>query len=111
MGFFDWALQFLLKIWAVPGLHAILSGVSVGFAISYVGSILLPAEMEVKRAITWTRAFVFFSVFFISFLQVPTPVMAAWSFSVAIFTPQFYEWAVQIIYHKWPWLKPKALRE
>ena len=109
MGIFDWLLNFALKVFAVPGLHAILTAVAVGFALTYLMSRSLPANMAVCTAIRYQRLIVFITVFSISFSMVPSPVMGAWAFTVAIFTPQFYDWVTEIIFHRWPWLKPKAL--
>lgn len=105
----DWILTFGQKVLAIPGLHAILAALGVGFAVTHIFTLSLPAWVAIKTAQSWSRVIVFFSVLGTALMLLPTPVMFAWASTVAVFTPQFYTWLTEIIYHRWPWLKPKAL--
>ena len=105
----DWLLTFGQKVLAIPGLHAILAAFGVGLAVTYVFSQSLPAWTAVKTAVAYSRVITFFAVMATALILLPTPVMAAWAFTVAIMTPLFYEWLTTILYHRYPWLKPKAL--
>lgn len=105
----DWIFEFGQKVLAIPGLHAILAAFAVGMAITYGFSQSLPAWTAVKTAVHYSRLITFFAVMATALALLPTPFMAAWAFTVAIMTPLFYEWLTTILYHRWPWLKPKAL--
>ena len=105
----DWILEFGQKVLAIPGLHAILAAFGAGLAVTYLLSLPLPASTAVKTAVHYARVLTFFTVMTVAMVLLPTPVMFAWAFTVAIMTPLFYEWLTTILYHQWPWLKPKAL--
>lgn len=107
----DWdaVWTFLGKVFAVPELHALLTAMASGLALTYATTVYLPAKTPVKIAVYAARALVFFTVMGISFALLSTPRMVAYSFPVAILTPLFYEWGMNILYHWLPWLKPKAL--
>jgi len=105
----DWIQEFGQKVLAIPGLHAILASLGVGFAVTHIFTLSLPASMAIDTAKAWSRVIVFFAVLGTAMILLPTPVMFAWASTVAVFTPQFYTWATEVIYHTWPWLKPKAL--
>ncbi len=105
----DWLLEFGQKVLAIPGLHAILAAFGVGLAVTHLFTLSLPASMAIDTAKAWSRVIVFFAVMGTALFLLFTPVMFAWSFTVAVLTPQFYTWLAEIIYHRWPWLKPKAL--
>ena len=105
----DWILEFGTKVLAIPGLHAILAAFGAGIASTYLLSLQLPAWTPVKYAVNYARVLTFFIVMGVALALLPTPVMFAWSFTVAIMTPLFYEWLTTILYHRYPWLKPKAL--
>lgn len=105
----DWILEFGTKVLAIPGLHAILAAFGVGIAVTYLLSLPLPASTAVKTVVSYARVVTFVVVMTVALYLLPTPVMFAWAFTVAIMTPLFYEWLTTILYHQWPWLKPKAL--
>ena len=105
----DWALTFGQKVFAIPGLHAILAAYGVGFAITHLFTLSLPAWTPVKTAVTYSRLIIFFAVMGTALFILPTPVMFAWSFTVAALTPKSYEGFMEWLYHRWPYLKPKAL--
>jgi hypothetical protein len=105
----DWLLEFGGKVLAVPELHALLMAFAVGCALTYLFTQSLPAVTLVKTAVRWKRVIIFFVVFGIAVALRTTPVMVGWAFTVAILTPKVYEWGETIIYHRWPWLKPRAL--
>lgn len=109
-GLFDWLFAFLSKAFAIPELHAILASVGVGMAMAYVLTLPMPADTAIKTAVQYGRVIIFVTVMGVALAMVPTPHMAAWAFTVAVFTPLFYEWLATIIYHRWPWLRPKVLR-
>lgn len=105
----DWILTFGQKVLAIPGLHAILAAFACGIASTYLLSLPLPAWTPIKYAVNYARVMTFFIVMGVALAILPTPVMFAWSFTVAIMTPLFYEWLTTVLYHQYPWLKPKAL--
>ena len=105
----DWLLTFGQKVLAIPGLHAILAAFAAGIAVTYLLSLPLPAWTPVKTAVSYARVVTFLVVMTVALYLLPTPVMFAWAFTVAIMTPLFYEWLTTILYHRYPWLKPKAL--
>jgi len=105
----DWILEFGQKVLAIPGLHAILAAFGVGLAVTHVFTLSLPAWVAIKTVVAWSRVVVFVAVMVTALALLPTPVMFAWAFTVAIMTPLFYEWLTTILYHRYPWLKPKAL--
>ena len=105
----DWILTFGQKVLAIPGLHAILAAFAAGIAVTYLLSLPLPASTAVKTAVSYARVITFLVVMTVALYLLPTPVMFAWAFTVAIMTPLFYEWLTTILYHRYPWLKPKAL--
>ncbi len=105
----DWLLTFGQKVLAIPGLHAILAAFGVGLAVTHVFTLSLPAWVAIKTVVAWSRVVVFVAVMVTALTLLPTPVMFAWAFTVAIMTPLFYEWLTTILYHRYPWLKPKAL--
>lgn len=109
MDFLDWVFAFIGRMLAVPELHAILAALSAGLAVTYVLTLPLPAWTPIRVVVQWSRVIAFGLVMGIAVYLIPTPRMAIWAFTVAIFTPLFYEWLSAIIYHRWPWLKPKAL--
>ena len=105
----DWALAFLMRVLAVPELSALLPAIGVGLAIAYLASLKFPEWLPIKTAQNYANVIIFFVVIIIATALLPTPRMALWSFTVAIFIPKTYEWLTEIIFHRWPWLKPKAL--
>jgi hypothetical protein len=105
----DWLLTFGQKVLAIPGLHAILAAWGAGMAVTYALSLPWPASTASKTVIAYSRLITFVTVMTVALYLLPTPVMFAWAFTVAIMTPLFYEWVMTILYHKFPWLKPKAL--
>lgn len=105
----DWILEFGQKVFAIPGLRAILAALGVGFAVTHIFTLALPVHIAIKTAQAWSRVIVFFAVLGTALALLPTPVMFAWAGTVAVFTPQFYTWVTEIVYHRWPWLKPKVL--
>jgi len=105
----DWLLTFGQKVLAIPGLHAILAAFGVGLAVTHVFTLSLPAWVAIKTVVAWSRLIIFLAVMTTALTLLPTPVMFAWAFTVAIMTPLFYEWLTTILYHRYPWLKPKAL--
>ncbi len=107
--FFDWLFGFLARAFAVPELHAILAGLFAGIAVAYALTLPLPAMTPVKTAVRYARVIVFVTVLGVSLALSLTPRTAAWAFTVAILAPLLHEWLLAIIYHRWPWLKPKAL--
>lgn len=109
MDWIDEAFKFAGKVMAVPELHAILTALAVGLGFTYLSTLPLPAKTSIKFAVQYARVIVFGAVLSIAFALKPTPKMVAYAFPVAIFTPLFYEWLMNILYHFWPWLKPKAL--
>lgn len=109
VAFLSAAFDFLGKVLLVPELHAMLLSVCVGMALSYLFAQTLPAWTAVKTAVRFQRVIVFFAVMGTALSSVYTPRMAAWAFTVAIFTPLFYEWLGTIIFHKWPWLRPRSM--
>lgn len=109
MGFLDWLFAFIGKAFAIPELHAVIAGLVVGMALAYALTLPLPAMTPVKTAVRYGRVLIFFVVMGVSLALKPTPRTAAWAFSVAILAPLFHEWLFAIVYHRWPWLKPKAL--
>lgn len=109
VAFLSAAFDFLVKMMSVPELHAILLAVCVGMALSYVFAQALPTWTPIKFAVQYQRTIVFFVVLFVALANVTTPRMGAWAFTVAIFTPLFYEWIGTIIYHRFPWLKPRSM--
>lgn len=108
-GFAHGFLSFMQRVFSIPELHAVLTSVAVGLALTYLLTLPLPAWTPVKAVVQYGRFLTFWIVFGLAVWLVPTPRMAAWAFTVAIFTPLFSEWLAAIIYHRWPWLKPKAL--
>lgn len=108
--FFDWAFSFLRKILEVPELFAVLTGLFAGMAVSYLLTLPLPSFTPVKVAKQYARGVVFITVMIVSMTIYRTPRTAAWGFTIAIMAPLFHEWLFTILYHKWPWLKPKALQ-
>jgi hypothetical protein len=108
--FFDWALAFALKVFAVPELHAIAVACVAGMALAYLLSLKLPAWTPVKTAVQSGRVLIFFVVVIVAVLQIHTALMFTWAASIGVLLPLFYEWLGRIIYHRWPWLQPKALK-
>lgn len=108
-GIFDWIFTFIGRAFAVPELHAILAAMFAGMALAYLLTLPLPAMTPVKTAVRYGRVLIFFVVMGVALTFEPTPRTAAWAFSIAILTPLFHEWLFAIVYHRWPWLKPKAL--
>jgi hypothetical protein len=108
--FFDWLLTFAQKVFAVPELHAILVACVAGMALTYVLSLKWPAWTPVKAAVQYGRVLIFFVVVLVAVLQIRTPLMFTWAASIGLLLPLFYEWLGRIIYHRWPWLQPKALK-
>lgn len=98
-----------VKAFALPSFHAIVTSLFAGFAVTYLLTLPLPAWTPVKWVVQWARLVTFLTVFSVAVILLPTPTMVAWAGSMAIFTPLFYEWAMQILYHRYPWMKPKAL--
>lgn len=109
VAFLSAAFDFLTKMMAVPELHAIVLAVAVGMAISYALAQTLPAWTPIKVAVQYQRVIVFFAVVIVALANVFTPRMGAWAATVGVFTPLFYEWLGAIIFHRWPWLKPRAM--
>jgi len=110
MSYADWALTFLLRIFAVPELAAILTAVPAGLALTYVSQQAMPKGWEVLTAQRWGRVIIFFVVICVAIAMRPTPRVAVWAFTVAVFLPQFYEWLQGLLFERYPWLKPKALQ-
>lgn len=98
-----------VKAFALPGLHAILTALGVGFAVTYIFSRTLPAWTLVKWATQWSRVIIFLTTFATAVYLLPTPTVVAWGFMTAIMVPLVYEWVMAFFYHRYPWLKPKAL--
>jgi hypothetical protein len=105
----DWLLTFGQKVLAIPGLHAILAAFGVGLAVTHLFTLSLPAHIAIKTAKAWSRLIIFCAVMGTALALLPTPVMFAWAFTVAIMTPLFYEWLTEALYHWKPYLKPKVL--
>lgn len=98
-----------VKAFALPGLHAVLTALAVGFAVTYTLTRPLPAWTPVKFAVQWSRVIIFFTTFATAVYLLPTPTVVAWGFMTAIMVPLVYEWVMAFFYHRYPWLKPKAL--
>ena len=105
----DWVLAFGQKVFAIPGLHAILAALGIGFAVTHIFTLSLPANMAIKTAQAWSRVIVFVAVETTALLLLFTPYMVAWATTVAILAPQFYSWGTELLYHWKPYLKPKVL--
>jgi hypothetical protein len=105
----DWILEFGQKVLAIPGLHAILAAWAAGCAMTYLCTLPMPAWTPIQTAVHYNRVLVFFTVMGTALALLPTPVMFAWAFTVAILTPASYEMATKALFLKWPALKPKAL--
>lgn len=110
MDIIDWIFTFLGKAFAVPELHAVLAGLFAGIAVAYALTLPLPAMMPIKTAKNYARLFVFVTVMTVSLLLDFKPRTAAWAFTVAIMAPLLHEWLFALVYHRWPYLKPKALQ-
>lgn len=108
-GVADWLFGFLARVLAVPELHAIAVASFAGIAITYLLQLPLPARTSVKVAVQWARVWIFLVVVGVAFYQVRSFVMFAWAASVGVLMPLLYEWAGAILFHRWPWLKPKSL--
>lgn len=123
--FFDWLLAFAGKVMAVPELHAIIVAIAVGMAIAYLFTLQLPHHWAIDRVKRWSSAVVMLAVFLVAtglgphagalqlgWIRVPLPApgMAAWAFVQAVFTPLYFTALGNFIYHRWPWLQPKALK-
>lgn len=109
-GFFDWLFAFIARVLAVPELHAITVASFAGIAITYLLQLPLPMRTPVKVAVQWARVWIFLVVLGVAFYQVRTFVMFAWAASFGLLMPLFYEWIGAIIFHRYPWLKPRALK-
>lgn len=107
---FDWLFTFLGRAFAVPELHAVVAGLFAGIAVAYTLTLPLPAMMPIKKAKNYGRLFVFVTVMVVSLTLDFKPRTAAWAFTVAIMAPLLHEWLFAMVYHKFPWLKPKALQ-
>lgn len=98
-----------VKAFALPGLHAILTALGVGFAVTYLLTLPLPAWTPIKFVVQYGRVLIFMVVFGTAVYLLPTPTMVAWGFTFAACIPLLYEWVMTSLYHRYPWLKPKAL--
>jgi hypothetical protein len=106
----DWALNFLLRIFAVPELSAILTSLAVGLALTYLSQLAMPKNMEVLSAKRWGTAIIFVVVIVVAVAMRPTPRVALWALTNAAFIPKTYEWLQGWLFAHYPWLKPKALQ-
>ncbi|MCX7041091.1 MAG: hypothetical protein NT117_00060, partial [Gammaproteobacteria bacterium] len=70
----DGMLTFMLRVFAVPQLHAMLTAVGVGLALTYLLQLPLPAWTPVKVAVQYARLLIFFVVLGIAVVLVPTPL-------------------------------------
>ena len=102
--------DFIVKLLSIPQLHAIIVASVLGMAVTYLLSLKLPAITPIKLAVRFSRVLIFFTVVGTAYALIPTFIMLAWATSLGITLPLFYEWLTAIIYHRWPWLQPKALR-
>jgi hypothetical protein len=109
MNFLDWLFAFIGRMLAVPELHALIMALGAGLASCYLLTLPLPAWTPVRVAAFYGRLVTFAVVFGVAVYLIPSPRMAVWAFTVAVFTPLAYEAAAAAIFHRWPWLKPKAL--
>lgn len=109
MDFLDWLFAFIGRMLAVPELHAMLMALGAGLASTYLLTLPLPAWTPIRLAITYGRGLTFLIVMGVAVSLIPSPRMAVWAFTVAVFTPLAYEWLTALVYHRWPWLKPKAM--
>lgn len=109
-GMLDWLFAFIARAFAVPELHAVLAALAAGMALAYVLTLPLPAATTLKAAKQYGRVLIFCTVMLVALTLHPTPRTAAWAFTVALLAPLFHEWLFAIVYHRWPWLQPKALR-
>lgn len=98
-----------LKALALPSFHAIVTALGVGFAVTYLLALPLPAKTPLMWAVRWSRVVIATTVFGTAVYLVPTPTVVAWGFTVAILTPRLYEMVMDQLYHWKPWLKPKSL--
>jgi hypothetical protein len=110
MSYADWALNFLLRIFAVPELSAILTAIAAGLAMTFLSQLAMPGRLEVLSAKRYGRVIIFFVVIAVAVFMRPTPRVALWAFTVAVFLPNFYEWLQGLLFERYPWLKPKALQ-
>lgn len=108
-GLFDWFLTFAGKVLAVPELHAIIVAFAVGCALTYATAHLMPMRWRSSTVVLLSRILIVAAVMLVASMQVQTPVMAAWSFTVGVLTPPVYEMTLASLWHRWPWLKPRAL--
>lgn len=108
-GIVDWLFAFLAKMLAVPELSALLPAIGVGLALAYLATVQFPASWPVKGVQKIAGVIIVFVVVGVATALLPTPRMALWAFTVAVFIPKTYEWLTAIIYHRFPWLKPKSL--
>lgn len=106
----EWIADFAGRALAQPELAAVLAGVLAGIAMTYTVQRLLPWSMAVSRAELIGRVVTFATVLGIALLVHFTPRTFAWAFTVALLAPLLHEFVFGILYHRWPWLKPLALR-
>lgn len=109
-GMIDWLFSFLARAFAIPELHAVVAGMAAGLAVAYVLTVALPASTPFKVAVQYARVVVFLTVMVVALSLKLSTYTAAWAFTVALLAPLFHEWLFAIVYHRWPWLRPKALR-
>lgn len=106
---FDWLFSFAAKVLAVPELHAILVAFAIGCALTYATAHMMPARWRSSTAVILSRVLIVAAVMMVATMQVPTPVMAGWAFTVGVLTPPVYEMSLAALWHRWPWIKPKAM--